>query len=174
MPSFKTHDNITFLFSPLIFIGAWFITHNWIFTFLIFISFIFSGLMFSGDIDLKSKQYKRWGLLRWIWIPYQRLIPHRSSLSHGLIIGTIFRLSYLSLVIILFLLIVLGIINHLIHDNRITSDILMNLNRVKDILFQNKYYLLAIFVGVCIGGISHTITDQIYSLLKIIWKKIKD
>ena len=37
----------------------------------------------SPDLDLNSRIYRRWGLLRWIWIPYQRVIHHRSWLSHS-------------------------------------------------------------------------------------------
>jgi uncharacterized metal-binding protein len=55
------------------------------------------GLMFSPDLDLVSRPYKRWGLLRFIWLPYQRLIPrHRHWLSHGPVIGSIVRLLYLA------------------------------------------------------------------------------
>lgn len=32
-----------------------------------------------------------------IWRPYSWLIPHRSILSHGLILGTVLRLAYLAL-----------------------------------------------------------------------------
>ncbi len=55
------------------------------------------GLYLSPDLDLVSKPYKRWGWLRWIWIPYQRFIPHRSPLSHAPVIGSLIRLAYLAL-----------------------------------------------------------------------------
>lgn len=58
---------------------------------------VLGGLFLSPDLDLVSRPYKRWGLLRFIWIPYQRLIPrHRHWLSHGVIVGSIVRLLYLS------------------------------------------------------------------------------
>ena len=58
---------------------------------------IVAGLYLSPDMDLESKPYKRWGWLRWIWIPYQKLIPcHRHWLSHGIIIGSVIRLLYLA------------------------------------------------------------------------------
>jgi uncharacterized metal-binding protein len=53
------------------------------------------GLWLSPDLDLISRPYKRWGLLRWIWIPYQRIIPHRSPLSHAPVLGSVIRLLYL-------------------------------------------------------------------------------
>ena len=58
--------------------------------------FLFSGLMFGPDLDIYSVQYKRWGYLRWLWIPYQKTLKHRSFFSHGLIIGTTIRLIYLA------------------------------------------------------------------------------
>jgi uncharacterized metal-binding protein len=55
------------------------------------------GLMLSPDLDLVSRPYKRWGFLRWLWLPYQRLIPrHRHWLSHGPVIGSAVRLLYLA------------------------------------------------------------------------------
>jgi uncharacterized metal-binding protein len=60
------------------------------------------GLYLSPDLDLVSKPYKRWGWLRWIWIPYQKYIPHRSPLSHAPIIGSIIRLLYLAALLLPF------------------------------------------------------------------------
>ncbi len=58
---------------------------------------LLGGLMLSPDLDLISRPYKRWGLLRFMWIPYQRLIPrHRHWLSHGVLVGSVVRLLYLS------------------------------------------------------------------------------
>ena len=35
---------------------------------------LLGGLYLSPDLDLKSKPFKRWGVLRLLWIPYQKLI----------------------------------------------------------------------------------------------------
>lgn len=53
--------------------------------------------LFSPDLDHNSgaRPYRRWGWLRIIWWLYQRLIPHRSPLSHWPILGTIGRIVYL-------------------------------------------------------------------------------
>lgn len=60
-------------------------------------SHLLGGLLLSPDLDLVSRPYKRWGIFRFIWIPYQRLIPrHRHWLSHGVIVGSIVRLVYLA------------------------------------------------------------------------------
>jgi uncharacterized metal-binding protein len=56
---------------------------------------LLGGLYLSPDLDLKSKPFKRWGVLRVLWLPYQKLIPcHRHWLSHGVIVGSIIRLLY--------------------------------------------------------------------------------
>jgi len=60
-------------------------------------SYYLAGMYLSPDLDLVSRPYKRWGFLRWVWLPYQRLIPrHRHWLSHGLVIGSAVRLVYLA------------------------------------------------------------------------------
>lgn len=98
MPSGRAHDSVTwFLVTPTAF-GAWSVAHDAVGTALVATSFTFAGLMFSGDLDLPSSQYRRWGSLRWIWKPYQWLVPHRSVVSHGLILGPLGRLCYLLVV----------------------------------------------------------------------------
>lgn len=95
MPSGHTHDRITWGCFPFITLGGYILTQSWTVAIASGASFLFSGLMFGPDLDIHSKQYRRWGLLRWIWIPYQRYIPHRSWLSHGPIVGTAGRVLYL-------------------------------------------------------------------------------
>jgi uncharacterized metal-binding protein len=55
---------------------------------------LFSGLMLSPDLDLHSSVYNRWGPLKFIWLPYQKLIPHRSPLSHSYLLGPLLRVVY--------------------------------------------------------------------------------
>lgn len=52
------------------------------------------------DLDINSRPYQRWGVLRWLWWPYQRLIRHRSVLSHSPFLGTAIRISYLTCLVI--------------------------------------------------------------------------
>jgi Uncharacterized metal-binding protein len=60
-------------------------------------SYYLAGMYLSPDLDLVSRPYKRWGFFRWLWLPYQRLIPrHRHWLSHGPVIGSLVRLLYLA------------------------------------------------------------------------------
>ena len=96
MPAGKTHDRITLYLAPLV-IGVTFgVTRSERLSLLMAIAFVFSGLMFGPDLDIHSCQYKRWGWLRWVWLPYRAMVRHRSPLSHGFLIGTILRLVYVA------------------------------------------------------------------------------
>ncbi len=53
-----------------------------------------SGLLVSPDLDTASSIYDRWGVLKWLWWPYQTLMPHRSWLSHGWLVAPWIRLGY--------------------------------------------------------------------------------
>jgi uncharacterized metal-binding protein len=97
MPSGATHDRITLTCLPVVGGIALLASRSASITLSIAGSFLFSGLMFGPDLDIYSVQFKRWGLLRWIWRPYQRGLQHRSWLSHGPIVGTLIRLLYLGL-----------------------------------------------------------------------------
>ncbi len=95
MPSGRTHDRITLWGLPFVTGLTFEQTQSGNLTLLVSGAFLFSGLMFGPDLDLPSIQYKRWGCLRWLWIPYQKTLRHRSLLSHGPIIGTTLRVLYL-------------------------------------------------------------------------------
>lgn len=96
MPSGRTHDRITLWSLPFVTCSTFGLTQSSNITLIVSGAFLFSGLMFGPDLDLYSVQYKRWGVLRWLWIPYQKTIRHRSLLSHGLVIGTTLRVLYLA------------------------------------------------------------------------------
>ena len=46
-------------------------------------AFAIGGLWLSPDLDTQSRALKRWGILKTLWWPYRKLIPHRSVFSHG-------------------------------------------------------------------------------------------
>lgn len=102
MPSGRLHDRITLWCLPLIAGSTFGLTRSSDFTLLTTGGFLFSGLMFGPDLDIHSRHFIRWGWLRLLWIPYQKTIRHRSVWSHGLIVGTLLRVAYLSLWISLF------------------------------------------------------------------------
>ncbi|WP_172958095.1 DUF2227 family putative metal-binding protein [Thermus scotoductus] len=57
------------------------------------------GLLLSPDLDLPySTPSRRWGPLRFLWLPYQALHPHRGR-SHTYLYGPLSRLLYLGLLL---------------------------------------------------------------------------
>jgi uncharacterized metal-binding protein len=110
------------------------------------------GLYLSPDLDLISRPYKRWGFLRWLWLPYQKLIPrHRHWLSHGVIVGSALRLVYLGAWLSPLLLV-------------------FPLSRVH-IDSVSVARAIAFFCGVELSAINHLILDGlILPLPKAIWK----
>ncbi len=164
MPSGSTHDRITlWLFPGVVFI-TYLITLNGELTLLLGGGFFFAGLMFGPDLDIYSIQFKRWGILRVIWLPYQKLLRHRSWLSHGLIIGTVIRILYLLLW--LFLGGILGIaITQIIwgFDWNWQRFIVNIVESIKEVYLANA---IALFVGLDLGAISHSLSDWISSTYK--------
>lgn len=60
-------------------------------------AYLFSSLMLSPDLDLRSNSARRrWGLLGFIWVPYTKVFKHR-GLSHNLLLGPLTRIAYLFL-----------------------------------------------------------------------------
>ena len=103
MPDGRTHDQITLVGAALC-IPVWFLLAppEWRTDYAacgtLVGATLFSGLMLSPDLDLNSSIYHRWGPLRFIWWPYQKLVPHRSPLSHSLLLGPLIRILYFLLV----------------------------------------------------------------------------
>src|SRR5919199_2400785 len=96
MASGKVHDRSITITTPVILTTAIASGHADV-AIIATASYYLAGMYLSPDLDLVSRPYKRWGLLRFIWLPYQRLIPrHRHWLSHGPVIGSIVRLAYLA------------------------------------------------------------------------------
>ena len=162
MPAGKTHDRITLYLAPLV-IGVTFgVTRSERLSLLMAIACVFSGLMFGPDLDIHSCQYKRWGWLRWLWLPYRTMVRHRSPLSHGFLIGTILRLIYLACWGFLLGLIV---------------TVIVSLWQRENVLFQNwqiwlgwghqhRWELATVFLGLELGAMSHSLSDWGGSWLK--------
>lgn len=163
MTSGKNHDRITWLCLPWIFIGTITVSKDLLTGFVVASGFLFSGLMFGPDLDIYSVQFKRWGYFRFIWLPYQKYLPHRSVFSHGLIIGTVIRSLYLCLILLLFGL-VLGAIA-LITFPQIWQwqQVINTLTVIGEIYLKE---IIALFIGLELGAMSHYLADIIDSWLK--------
>src|SRR5215210_4730543 len=107
MPSGRTHDLITILLAAPTAAVSYYFTNDLTITLIITAAMIFGGMMFGPDLDIQSRQYARWGPLRFLWWPYKVILPHRSRLSHSILIGTQIRVIYFLAVITL--LVVVGL-----------------------------------------------------------------
>lgn len=93
MPSGKIHDLSILAATPLVYTGA--ITFAPEMASEISYAFIVCGLMASPDLDIESSIYMRWGWFKWYWYPYQKIIHHRSWVSHSGPVSALIRLFYL-------------------------------------------------------------------------------
>ena len=164
MPSGKTHDRITLWTLPWIVGGTLILTRDGELTLVVASAFLFSGLMFGPDLDIYSIQFKRWGVLRYLWLPYQKLFRHRSLFSHGLIIGTAIRLLYfLSILVILstFLVAIAQLIFGFDWNWQIFT-----VNQFNLIRQQYPHKAIALFCGLELGAMSHSLSDWLGSMYK--------
>src|SRR5918998_4671194 len=94
MPSGRTHDLITFVLTPPTFLLVWGVTGSLKLAAIVSGATVFGGLMFGPDLDIHSRQYTRWGVFRFVWLPYKGVFRHRSRLTHGIVLGTLIRVLY--------------------------------------------------------------------------------
>ena len=114
--------------------------------------------MLGPDLDIRSVQYRRWGLLRWIWLPYQKALKHRSTLSHGPIIGTAIRVIYMGVWVGIFTT-VFAIALNALWDAKLTPKSITDTLR-----YLGNHYIvewIAIIIGLELGAISHSTSDTI-------------
>lgn len=92
MSSGATHDKITLILTPITYaVMARYASSLAPFTAL----GCAANLWLSPDLDTVSKPFKRWGTLRLIWLPYLKLVKHRSLISHSPVLSTLIRVAYL-------------------------------------------------------------------------------
>lgn len=178
MPSGRTHDSITLWSLPIVAATTFGLTQSGNLTLLVSGGFLFAGLMFGPDLDIYSQQYKRWGILRWIWLPYRRSMKHRSIFSHGVTIGTIGRVVYLGIWIALFVsvaIIISAIAQQLFGttaqwQNTAQSSIAHVFQQAINLIQRSSIECLALAIGLELGAMSHSLSDWIGSTIKR-WKK---
>jgi uncharacterized metal-binding protein len=175
MPSGQTHDRITYALIPPVFIGAQLYWGDWLVSLVTTVAMVFAGLMFGPDLDLHSRQYKRWGPLRFIWFPYMVAISHRSRLSHGLVLGTIFRILYFIAVFAVLASAALYVRQRYLYGapttwsaefERVSLDLGSFWRRT------DKQYFWSAFVGLWLGAAAHTVSDVGWSVVKKVWKAV--
>lgn len=125
-------------------------------------SYLVSGLLFSDDLDIDSIEYKRWRLFRFLWLPYQKLVPHRSWLSHGLIVGPLLRILYFAGVCTLVLWLALTALSRIISLDAggLVGALLSAIAR--SIIAHPEWWGVA-FVGFVLGSVTHIISDWLWT-----------
>lgn len=163
MPSGQTHDRLTLLFLPPIAGMGFLVSGSGALTLLLAGSYLFSGFMFGPDLDIHSVQYKRWGILRWLWLPYRSMIRHRGWLSHGPIVGTLFRLFYFGSFLLLVAIVGLGclqLFGAIVPDWRAFPE------RSIEFCARHPRESIAFLVGLELGAMNHSLGDWIGSAIK--------
>ncbi len=105
-------------------------------------SIIINNYYLSPDLDIVSASYYRWGFLKAFWLPYQKVIHHRSWLSHSSFISYTIRLMYM----LVFLLPIIAIL----------------FNAGFTLPEQWIYYFALFYVGGCISDTLHMILDGVF------------
>jgi uncharacterized metal-binding protein len=165
----KTHDNVMKISLLPIFLAGVYLFKFSLTGAAIFTVFAgFSQFMFGPDLDSKkSFQYKRWGLLKTIWLPYRIIFPHRSKFSHGMITGPVFRIIYLLIVWFLFF----WLLNYLIYkafgfDLVFIAKILIAYVTSFFHTLNTKGFIVPIVAGIFTGAAIHTLTDKFTAFFK--------
>lgn len=161
MPSGSTHDRLTLWILAPIAALSWLLTTSAELTLIICASFLFSGLMFGPDLDIYSVQFKRWGKLKFIWLPYQKLLRHRSIISHGFLIGTIFRVIYLLSFLAFVSIFIVAVAQSLWGFYWNWREFI--LSSIEFLSGDYQDIAIAAFVGLELGSLSHILSDAIAS-----------
>ena len=113
-------------------------------------AFLTGGLWLSPDLDTHSLALKRWGFLKILWWPYQKVIRHRSIFSHGPFIGTSVRVGYLLFLsmILIFFIKPIGL-----------SSVLSTANFISKAVKQYPKDYLAVLLGLEASAWLHLIKD---------------
>ena len=169
MPSGKTHDAVTFILAAPTFVAAWGLTGKVALALLAMGAMLFGGFMFGPDLDIQSRQYARWGIFRFLWLPYRVMFRHRSRWSHGIIFGTLIRVLYFTGV--LALIVSAGVYLRAVmwHGPVPSFDEIAQAWRAIEMGIRQKvgeHAVWAVLAGLWWGAASHTLTDVAWSVLR--------
>lgn len=157
MPSGKTHTKINLLSLPIVlFMLVSYGITNFDFLLTFVIGFLVGTFFLTPDLDTHSNAYNKWGLLRILWYPYQAVMPHRSFLTHTIIIGDFIRILYMLIVFSPFLF----LLNATVLDGRLL-----------DIAREHELALVTFVMGVIAASTLHIIADQLNTRRKKMMRK---
>ncbi|HZU76819.1 MAG TPA: metal-binding protein [Dehalococcoidia bacterium] len=171
MPSGKVHDRIT-LVTAAAAVPLWWtlLSAKNPLAFLVGLAaYLFSGFWLSDDLDTASLCYKRWGLLRCLWWPYRKIVPHRSWLSHGLGVGPLLRVGYFAVMVWAAARGILWLVNRYVMP--VDRDTVLHHAGadVAWLLLAHPVWTWYALAGLILGGVAHTIADAVVSFAKHIW-----
>ena len=169
MPSGKTHDAITILLAAPTFVAAWGLTRSVALASVATAAMLFGGLMFGPDLDIQSKQYTRWGVFRFLWLPYRMLFRHRSRWSHGIIFGTLIRVVYFAAIIALLAAAAVYLRAMLTSGAPPGLDEVVAVWRLMEASLREsvgRHVMWVVFAGLWWGAASHTLTDVAWSVMR--------
>jgi uncharacterized metal-binding protein len=171
MPSGKTHDLITFMLAPPTFAAAWGLSGSAAVSVAATAAMLFGGLMFGPDLDIQSRQYTRWGVFRFLWLPYQVAFKHRSRWSHGIIFGTLIRIAYFAAVLTLLFWAAIYVRALFLTGGTPPGwrEVLRAWRVVEEAAASygvGGRALVAILAGLWWGAASHTLTDVAWSVIR--------
>ena len=169
MPSGKTHDAITIILAAPTFVAAWGLTGKLALAFLATAAMLFGGFMFGPDLDIQSRQYTRWGVFRFLWLPYRAAFRHRSRWSHGIVFGTLIRVLYFTVVLALIVSAAVYLRAMLTNGPMPSFDgFMLAWRAIEAGVRQNvgEHAVWAVLAGLWWGAASHTLTDVAWSVLR--------
>ena len=110
------------------------------------LAYALSMLFLSPDLDLaRSCATRRWGIARWIWIPYALVFRHR-GLSHHPLLGPLTRIAYLGLVLAI-----------------LVAGLVVAVGRPLRMTVPSAVVLLGALVGLYVPNLTHILADCVDS-----------
>ena len=164
MPSGKTHDFLAYTTTIGCSYLLWHynLANDLKYLGLFAIASLFGGLMFGPDLDIKSVQYKRWWLLKFIWLPYQAF-GHRSkkTQSHDALFGPIIRIIYFFSSIVCLAIFAAGIFS--IFNTKLSLSFLL---KFFEFLFTIPLqFHLSFISGLWFGNVIHYLADWVWEFM---------
>lgn len=168
------HDRITIATAGIYLVGLMGLTGDFGLSAWNAIACFIGGYLLSPDLDIRSRPFQRWGPLRVIWIPYQKLVRHRSPWSHAPVLGTTTRVCYLAAVLAIgwFLLLGCAAIGFVLlgsgdqYQQFEATTIAQMQSMGQNLWATQGIFLFTGFLSLEVGALSHIVTDHLDS-----WRK---